>query len=309
MEHPAPESTVRDIVKRTSNLVAKARAGTPVLGVLSSMASPEAMESMGACGAEFVVIDTVHNGISGERLAHLLRAADLWDLVTIVRINDAAGNLARTALDLGACGVWIPNVETGDQLRKVIDQTLFPPYGNRGCCPLPRANRAGTADLRYLLRASEHPLIIPEIYSATAVENLDELLSFPECELFGSAPYNMALTTGLDFYDPDGFKEAMKIHRGIAAKVHGAGKLFMGALYGWQWNRETEKTAADLHTWIGTDFVLITEVGALKSGMRQAKSAHEKIVAARAAARKKPAPAQVEAPSAPPSPSAGRTPH
>ncbi|MDR0359340.1 MAG: 4-hydroxy-2-oxovalerate aldolase, partial [bacterium] len=61
---------------------AKARLtdGKPVFGALIAAAAPELVEIAGQVGFDFITIDAEHEPIDGAQIAHLIRAAEAFDV-------------------------------------------------------------------------------------------------------------------------------------------------------------------------------------------------------------------------------------
>ncbi len=92
----------------------------------------------------------------------------------------------------------IPRVETKAQVERIVECTMFPPIGERGC-----SVEKGQNDLRkqnlweFTTEANRENMIILQIERAKAVENIDELLSVPGVAGAVMGPNDLALSMGV----------------------------------------------------------------------------------------------------------------
>src|SRR5438876_591165 len=80
--------------------------------------------------------------------------------------------MIKQILDVGAEGAIVPWVNTPEEARRAVAAARYPPQGVRGYGPR-RASRLSASPAEYVRRANEEILVIGQIETATAVENLD----------------------------------------------------------------------------------------------------------------------------------------
>jgi 4-hydroxy-2-oxoheptanedioate aldolase len=109
----------------------------PVFGVFArNSISGELLDLARQVDLGFVVLDLEHGPTPPEREFSLLaELAHLRGVALLVRIAAPEAHLAAKAMDLGACGVVIPNCETWEQAKAVVDACYLPPAGTRGYSP------------------------------------------------------------------------------------------------------------------------------------------------------------------------------
>jgi 2-keto-3-deoxy-L-rhamnonate aldolase RhmA len=225
-----------DKINLIKRLLERGRRGEFPMGVVAGCDSAEMVELAGAGGMEWIIIDQEHTLIEGPKEAlPLLRAAELFDMVTVVKLNGWDPIKARDAFDAGACGIQIPFVESVDQLREMIAACRFRPVGTRGYCPASRATKYDFSPEgyeRYLELVNEHILIIPTIESEEGVNNLDEMLAaFPECPIFAIGPEDLRMSLGVSF-DKEGSTYMHQVYSALSKKIRAAGKLNMIPMWG-----------------------------------------------------------------------------
>jgi len=83
-------------------------------------------------GADFVLFDMEHTGLSFESLKIQVALCRGLDLVPMVRVPRNEYHFIARALDLGALGVMVPMVGTAAEAEHVVACTRYPPAGRRG---------------------------------------------------------------------------------------------------------------------------------------------------------------------------------
>src|SRR5689334_18981600 len=97
---------------RTNKLKHKLAAGQRVTVIAPFATSAGLVEMLGYLGFDGVFLDGEHGPAGWEEMENMVRAADLADYTSIMRVdhNDAA-TITR-ALDRGAGGIQVPHINT-----------------------------------------------------------------------------------------------------------------------------------------------------------------------------------------------------
>src|SRR3990172_12836472 len=93
----------------------KLRRGEIVIGSFHYIPSAALTEIIGLIGYDFVVIDMEHGPIETETAEQMVRAAELSGVTPLIRIAFNTPPLILRALDTGAAGVHVPNVNNAKQ--------------------------------------------------------------------------------------------------------------------------------------------------------------------------------------------------
>ena len=83
-------------------------------------------------GAEFILYDMEHTGLSFETLKTQIALCRGLPLVPMVRVPRGEYHFLARALDVGAQGVMVPMVDSAEQARVIAEATHYPPNGRRG---------------------------------------------------------------------------------------------------------------------------------------------------------------------------------
>lgn len=185
---------------RTNALRRSLEDGGVALGILENANDPTLVEFYGELGLEFVWIDLEHGGPSpwdGDRLADLLRAADVSGTELLVRVPEPDPGMIRKALDAGVRNLFVSRIETADDARQAVRAARFRydgEPGRRGFAS-PRASRWGTTD-DYVATEDEEVVVGVTIENPTAVGNIEEILAVPDLGFVFAGPLDLAVSTG-----------------------------------------------------------------------------------------------------------------
>lgn len=103
------------------------------------MNDPALIEQAALAGFDFCIIDMEHGPISFESAQNLIRAAELHGMSPIIRTTDTSDENILRALDLGAHGVEVPQVNSKESAQAVVSASKYFPEGTRGVCRYTRA--------------------------------------------------------------------------------------------------------------------------------------------------------------------------
>lgn len=156
----------------------KLDAGDVARGAWLLSGSPRVGEVLSRTALDWIGIDTEHAPYSPERVETLVRAIEreATPLVRLPSVEAAVAGGATHALDSGARGVVVPNVEAPADAERVVRATQFPPAGERGTAGTVRANDYGEQFDDYVATANDETLVVVQIESRAGVERAEEIL-------------------------------------------------------------------------------------------------------------------------------------
>ena len=114
----------------------RARADQPALGIMCSSASPLIAEWLGHSGYDFVVVDLQHGETNLDGVSVMLQALSSTPATPIVRVPANMPMYIQRALDLGAYGVIVPQVNNRAEAQAVAASVRYAPKGNRSWGPV-----------------------------------------------------------------------------------------------------------------------------------------------------------------------------
>jgi 4-hydroxy-2-oxoheptanedioate aldolase len=172
--------------------------GENVIGSFIKTTDPAIMEAIALAGFDFALIDNEHTGMNVETLTNLLRAAEIYNLVTAVRVKTLSAMEILQVLDAGTLGVLAPQTNTAQDARLLAQSARFAPEGRRGFAHATRAAAYGTLNpIEYARMANERTLVMCYCESAAALENLDEILAVPGIDMIFVGPFDLSQALGV----------------------------------------------------------------------------------------------------------------
>lgn len=185
-----------DRLNRRKTLKAKLAARERLFGGWVSYADTSITETFAKAGFDFIAIDMEHTTLSLEEAKRIIVSAQAEGACCFPRPVSHSNDILKPLLEAGADGLFIQMVETADQVRALIDNMKFPPVGRRSY-GVNRAHGYGLDFDRYINEWNESSSLILQIESIQAVENIDELLSFPEVDGVMVGPYDISGSLGV----------------------------------------------------------------------------------------------------------------
>lgn len=188
-----------------TDLRSRIRAGETLIGVFSDLASPLAAELCGRAGFDWIVLDLEHGAATEADLLALLYAVGNTPMAPVVRPQSAERLRVGRALDLGAAGVMLPQLQSADQVREAVAYLRYPPAGQRGVALRTRGADMGTLGHGDVARVvNERVVGIVQIESRGAVEAADDIASLEEVDVLFVGPADLSHALGVPgrFDDP-----------------------------------------------------------------------------------------------------------
>lgn len=176
------------------------RAGETAVGTWLRIPHPVVMEVVGRSGFDFVHIDMEHGPIGTGELDHLLLAARASNIPAVVRVPGQEGTMIGRTLDMGAAGVIVPQVNTGEEAERVIKAARFHPQGLRGLGGACRADQYGGISFqKFAASANEDTMLAVQIESKEAVDHLDDILNAAQqsVDVFFIGPADLSQSLGV----------------------------------------------------------------------------------------------------------------
>lgn len=185
--------------------------GERVMGIMATdLLSPILIEIAKRAGIDYIVVDREHGAFSDETVAEFCRVGRLADFAVLVRTLSSEPSVVRRTIDLGPCGILLPNVESTEQLDSVANAIQMPPEGSR------RPGGPGNYWMDSFHRESwrehleQHFIVIPQIESLAGVRNASELAKHPVVTALGVGPYDLSADMGCCWHpENEDFQEAL----------------------------------------------------------------------------------------------------
>lgn len=175
----------------------------PLYGVWSTLPGPLAVELLARSAADYVVVDCQHGGATDADLPGMIVAIEAAGTAPLVRPRHRHFADIGRALDAGAAGVIVPNVDSAADAVVVAAACAYPPTGTRSFGQL----RPGP----------QHPACIVMIESAAALAAVADIASVPGVSALYVGPFDLGLSLGVPPGDVDGLELSAAIDTVLAA--------------------------------------------------------------------------------------------
>ena len=172
------------------------KAGKKTAGAWAQLCSPTSAEILCRAGFDWLLIDMEHSPADLQTLVAQLQAMGAYGVAPLVRApwNDLVW--IKRILDAGAYGVMIPSVNTREQAIAAVQACKYPPVGIRGIAGSPRAAGFGRDTSAYLKRANDELLVILQVETPQAIENLAAIGKVPGVDALFIGPMDLSTSMG-----------------------------------------------------------------------------------------------------------------
>lgn len=181
-----------------TDLKTRIRAGETLIGSFADLASPLAAELLGSAGFDWTVLDLEHGESTEAELLALLYAVETTPMTAIVRVPSAERLRVGRALDLGAAGIMLPQLQSIADVREAVSYLRYPPAGQRGVALRTRGGGMGSlghADVARIV--NERVVGIVQIESAGTVADADAIAALPEVDVLFVGPADLSHNLGV----------------------------------------------------------------------------------------------------------------
>lgn len=168
-----------------------------VFGLFMIATDPAMVESAGYAGYDFVLLDMEHGTTTFQTLPNLIQAANVAGVMPVVRVPRGSDIWIDQALDVGAGGLMIPQIDTAEQARAAVSAAKFAPLGTRGTCRFVRSACFGGVPGSEYFQKAQDTVVIVQAEGKKAVENLDEILDVEGIDIVFVGPYDLSSSLGV----------------------------------------------------------------------------------------------------------------
>jgi len=204
------------------------RTGKRVYGTMIVSPSPRWIDVISQLDIDFVFIDTEHIAIDRHQLSWMCHGYAGKGIVPVVRIPAPDPYQACMVLDAGAKGVVAPYIETVEEVQQLRGAVKTRPIKGKKLKNYLDGTAGFEAELtEYIRKNNENYVLIINIESQNAIDNLDEILKVPGLDAVLIGPHDLSCNLGVpEQYDHPVFIKAVeKIivkarNAGIGAGIH-----------------------------------------------------------------------------------------
>jgi 2-dehydro-3-deoxyglucarate aldolase/4-hydroxy-2-oxoheptanedioate aldolase len=181
------------MVKKNRNFAERLRDGELLIGTLLSLPSPEIAEVLAGTGFDWLFIDAEHGAFNPQQTQGMLQAASPCPCV--IRVPSSDEIWIKKALDIGANGIIVPQVNTAEQAEKIVKCCKYSPDGTRGV-GIGRAHKYGIEFEDYIRNANQQTAVILQAESQEAIDNIEAIVKIEGIDAILIGPYDLSASLG-----------------------------------------------------------------------------------------------------------------
>lgn len=186
-------------------------------------ATPGIGHLLRAAGCDFVFLCAEHSGFGIDTVKTVLRFFEAANIPALVRPAGKTYPHVANALDVGAEGLILPMVGSGEEARRIVEYARYAPQGARGVgLGIGHDRYAPGPVAESLARANERTVLFALVETAQGVENVEDIAATQGIDGLWIGHLDLSTSLGIpgQFQHPDYVAAVERIERAAA----GAGK-------------------------------------------------------------------------------------
>lgn len=173
-------------------------------------------------GFDWLLIDAEHAPYDLRGIQTHLQAIAPYGVPALVRPPEGTTAIIKQLLDIGAQSLLIPMVNTAEQARQLVRDSLYPPQGIRGLgTSMARAANWNGIE-NYLQKANDEICLIVQVETQQAIDNLEAIVAIDGVHGVFIGPSDLSASMGY-VGNPGHPEVVMAVEKGIETIVK-AGK-------------------------------------------------------------------------------------
>ncbi len=192
----------------------KIQEGQGVVGTFCHLGGAAVAECLSLSGLDYVIIDTEHGPFAEESVGEMIRAVQLHEAEPFVRVRDSSRAAVLHALDLGAKGIIVPNIQSVQEAASLVEFAKFHPLGSRGFAFSRSAFFGFAPNLgniqEYFNKTNESTLLLPQCETTGALEHIEEIVAMDGIDGIFVGPYDLSVALAMPAqFDTPAFSRAL----------------------------------------------------------------------------------------------------
>ncbi|KAJ9602208.1 hypothetical protein H2200_013328 [Cladophialophora chaetospira] len=187
-----PTAHTTTIANPRLRILNKLKNGEYPLMTFNALPSVRLAQILALTDLDGVVIDCEHGHIGDDAMHNSVAAISALGKSPIIRIRGPAHDIIKRALDTGAHGIMVPQINNAEEARQVVQSSKFPPYGVRGQGSAFPAIAHGLTIPEYMRSANETVLTMVQIETVAGLQNVDAIAAVPGVDVLFIGPNDLA---------------------------------------------------------------------------------------------------------------------
>ncbi|KAK3186200.1 hypothetical protein K4F52_004964 [Lecanicillium sp. MT-2017a] len=173
-------------------LLNKIRAGEFPLMTFVAIPSVRQAQIVASTGLDGIILDCEHGHIGDDSMHNSVAVTSALGVSPIIRIRGPAHDIIKRALDTGAHGIMVPQINNAAEAEQIVQSSKFPPQGVRGQGSAFPGLGHGLTIPEYMKTANETIITMIQIETKEGVENVDAICAVPGVDLVFIGPNDLA---------------------------------------------------------------------------------------------------------------------
>ncbi len=167
------------------------------LGTWAEIPTPYVTHIMSKAGFDFSIADFEHGSMDIETVQNMIFASHAENKLLYVRVPEITEAWVLRVLDMGCDGIIFPQVNTIEQLEKIIEYSYYPKSGKRGYNPYITAGNYGDVSKNYFQEENNRIKIGIILENESIFNDLDKILEYNEIDIFYIGQYDLSVDMGI----------------------------------------------------------------------------------------------------------------
>lgn len=168
--------------------------GDFLYGTAITLGCSEVPELLSNVGYDWLFIDAEHAPLDYRNILDLLQASGK-ECPGVIRLPDHQELNIKKALDIGAAGIIVPQVNTAEQASNIVRYAKYPPQGARGIGPA-RANVYGFTFEESVKSANQETAVLVQAEHKDVLGNIEEIVKVEGVDAVFVGPYDLSASFG-----------------------------------------------------------------------------------------------------------------
>lgn len=182
---------------RINKVKAKIKAGQKAYGVAFPFKALPLVDVVGNLGFDFIFLEAEHGFFSLPDIEEMVLMADAKGLTTMARIPNIHPSTILRFLDRGVLGIMGPHIASKGDAEALAKGCRFAPRGVRSFYPSKYADYKIPDDVPgYMAKANEEVLVTALLEDASALDDLDGILSVEGLDIASIGHYDLSQSMG-----------------------------------------------------------------------------------------------------------------
>lgn len=193
------------------NLKSRIRSGEAVHGCWINMGSHVSAEIMARAGFDWLLIDQEHGAGTETEVFHTLQALQASNATPIIRLEGAAPERSKRALDMGMQGIMYPQLNSVTEADAAVKAMYYKPVGTRGSAGMVRATDFGKNFQEYAAGQRDRLVSMVQVETVEMLAEVEAVAALELVDVLFVGPMDLCISLGIPgAYEHPRYLDALK---------------------------------------------------------------------------------------------------